>query len=85
MADHEVTNGEYLKFLRDLASQNRMEDLKTAMPNTTTWNLPETYLNPYMEYYLRHPAYADFPVVNISAEGAKLYCIWLGEKLSALL
>lgn len=84
MADHEVTNGEYLKFLRDLASQNRMEDLKTAMPDTTAWNLPGTYLNPYVEYYLRHPAYADFPVVNISAEGAKLYCIWLGEKLSAL-
>jgi sulfatase modifying factor 1 len=84
VSDHEVTNGEYLKFMSDLMSQNRMEDLKTAMPDTAAWNLPGTYLNPYIEYYLRHPAYADYPVVNISVEGAKLYCTWLGEKLSVL-
>ena len=84
MSDHEVTNGEYLNFLNDLSLQNRLEDLKTAMPDTTAWNLPGTYMNPYVNYYLRHPAYADFPVVNISAEAATLYCIWLGEKLSAL-
>lgn len=84
MSDHEVTNGEYLNFLNDLSLQNRLEDLKTAMPDTTAWNLNGTYLNPYVDYYLRHPAYADYPVVNISVEGAKLYCIWLGEKLSVL-
>ncbi len=84
MSDHEVTNGEYLNFLNDLSLQNRLEDFKTAMPDTAAWNLPGTYLNPYVDYYLRHPAYADYPVVNISVEGAKLYCIWLGEKLSVL-
>jgi sulfatase modifying factor 1 len=84
VADHEVTNGEYLQFIKDLVAQKRTEDLKTAIPDTAAWNMPGTYMNAYVEHYFRHPAYADFPVVNISVEGAKLYCIWLGEKLSAL-
>lgn len=83
MSDHEVTNREYLEFMHSLAIQNRAAELKAAMPDTAGWNLSGTYLNPYVNYYLRHPAYADYPVVNISAEGANLYCIWLGEKLSA--
>jgi formylglycine-generating enzyme required for sulfatase activity len=29
------------------------------------------------QMYFSHPAYNDYPVVNISREGAEMYCIWL--------
>ncbi|MEM6725598.1 MAG: SUMF1/EgtB/PvdO family nonheme iron enzyme, partial [Bacteroidota bacterium] len=31
--------------------------------------------------YLEHPAYDDYPVVNVSYEGALLYCAWLTQQL----
>ena len=34
-----------------------------------------------MDKYHRHPAYNNYPAVNISHEGAVNYCKWLQEKL----
>lgn len=81
-ASHEVTNGEYLLFISDLIQENKLEELKIALPDTAAWDRIGGYLAPYTEYYFRHPAYADYPVVNISEKGAELYCVWLGKKLS---
>ena len=36
-------------------------------------------LNPMEEMYFSHEAYNDYPVVNISHDGAKMYCAWLSE------
>ncbi|MBL7899751.1 MAG: SUMF1/EgtB/PvdO family nonheme iron enzyme [Crocinitomicaceae bacterium] len=82
MASHEVTNKEYRAFLADLKLQNRTEDYVAALPDSTKWNLPGTSMQPFADYYFSHPAYDDYPVVNITPEGAILYCQWLGEKLA---
>ena len=42
------------------------------------------YNEPLVELYHRHPSYNDYPVVNISYEGATLFCSWLTEKYNSL-
>ena len=37
-----------------------------------------------MEYYHQYPAYRDYPIVNISYEGAVLFCEWLTSKYNSL-
>jgi len=82
MLNHEVTNGEYREFLHYLKIENRLEDLVVATPDTNAWNFSEgVYLEPMAEYYFSHPAYGDYPVVNITAKGAALYCAWQTEQL----
>lgn len=82
MASHEVTNQEYRDFLADLKLQNRNEEYLAALPDTSKWNLPGSSMQSFADYYFSHPAYDDYPVVNITSEGALLYCQWLGEKLA---
>ncbi|TNE60349.1 MAG: hypothetical protein EP344_07625 [Bacteroidetes bacterium] len=79
----EVTNLEYREFLHDLQAQGRTADYKKARIRPEGWKLPGTYMEPMAEHYHQHPAYNDYPVVNITQEGARLYCEWLTEKLKA--
>lgn len=81
MLDHEVTNGEYRFFLNHLKTTNRMEDYQTALPDTSAWNDLSGYHQPMADYYFWHPAYAEYPVVNISAEAAQLYCEYLTSEI----
>lgn len=84
MYSTEITNVDYREFLYDLQKQGKTKDLKIAMVDTTKWRSENAYNEPYVDYYFRHPAYNRYPVVNISYEGALLYCEWLSEKLKEL-
>lgn len=78
----EVSNQEYRIFLADLKAKNRMEDYKIALPDTSKWfQLMKTQA--YQDYYFSHPAYDSYPVVNVSYEGAMLYCKWFTERINA--
>jgi len=80
MSSHEVTNEEYLAFYKDLKAQSRTEELELAKVDEHNW--PLEFGEPYKNNYYYHPAYAKYPVVNISHEAALLYCKWLEQKLS---
>lgn len=82
MSKYEVTNGEFVSFLEDLKLQDRMEDYNMALPDTANWIMPGNRTEPYQTHYLRHPAYARYPVVNVNHEAAVLYCQWLTKKLN---
>lgn len=69
---HEVTNLEYREFLAALEREGRQADLKIAQFDTSAWEA-----EPFRQTYHQHPAYENYPVVNISYEGAILYCKWL--------
>lgn len=77
---YEITNGQYNEFLADLKKNNRMDELKIAQIDTFNWKSDDVYYEIFSDYYHCHPAYANYPVLNISYQGALLYCKWLTEK-----
>ncbi len=84
MLDHEVTNFEYRSFLEELKRDGRTEDYNKALPDSTQWNEIGYFNNTMMEHYFRHPAYDNYPVVNITTEGANLFCAHLTEYYQSL-
>ena len=84
MAEHEVTNGEYKFFLEDLKKNNRMGDYNAALPDTNQWTEHGGYMLPMRDHYFSHPAYTNYPVVNVSKKGAELYCSYLTEKYRSM-
>lgn len=79
----EVTNKQYVTFLDLLKQNNRTDKYATAQIDSAKWSDKLAYNEPYVQYYHTHPAYADYPVVNISYEGATLFCEWLTEQYNS--
>lgn len=42
------------------------EVTRKALPDTLVWRSKLGYNEPYVEYYFRHPAYQNYPVVGIN-------------------
>lgn len=82
MFETEITNAQYKAYLKDLQRQGKADELALAEVNTQLWNTLEGFNQPLVENYFDHPAYADYPVVNISYEAAVNYCKWMSERLN---
>lgn len=79
LCNHEVSNLEYREFINSVRKDSG--DLyKKFLPDTSLWNDALTYGQEYIEWYFRHPAYNNYPVVGITHEQAKAYCAWLTKK-----
>lgn len=72
----EVTNFEYIEFLN--YHKNNKVVYQSLLPDTLVWR-SNGYHEPYVEYYFRHPAYKDYPVVGVSYEQANDYCKWISK------
>lgn len=79
MSETEITNFQYLEFLWYLKKTNQMDKYAIADIDSLNWRTKLAYCEPYVQYYHKHPAYRNYPVVNISKEGAQMYCDWLTE------
>ncbi|HIP32373.1 MAG TPA: hypothetical protein EYG86_06405 [Crocinitomicaceae bacterium] len=84
MSKGEITNLQYQEFLFDLKKKGMLNKLAIANIDSTGWNSPLAINSKYVEFYHRHPAYNNYPVVNVSKKGAELYCEWLSEKYDTL-
>ena len=82
MGKFEVTNKEYRMFLNNLKKQKNYDLYVKCMVDTNKWNtiFPMAFHDPMTNMYAWHPAYDNYPVVNISYEGAVEYCKWLTEQ-----
>jgi formylglycine-generating enzyme required for sulfatase activity len=78
----EVSNFEYKAFLSDLKQSGDLEKYERAKIDTSRWSDEKWTNKAYETYYHSHIAYRDFPVVNISKEGAELFCQWVSEKVN---
>lgn len=86
MSAGEITNKEYRVFLFDLLINGRKEDFLKAKPNQHLWKNVEnvsTYDHLEKEYFTEKK-YDFFPVVNISVQGAELFCQWLQEEVAKI-
>lgn len=80
----EVTNFnwlEYLYWVRRTYEEYPMI-YKNALPDTNCWRTPLAYNEPYVEYYLRHPAYQNYPVVGVSWNQANDFCKWRTDRVN---
>lgn len=78
----EVSQKEYGLFLAHLRHSNDQEKLRIAAIDSTAWRSIGAHNEPYVTYYHSHPAYADYPIVNISYEAALAYCAWYETELN---
>jgi formylglycine-generating enzyme required for sulfatase activity len=60
--------------------KNSKEHL-AMLPDTLVWRQPISNNEPYVQYYYRHPAYKNFPVVGISYEQTLAFCKWRTERV----
>ena len=80
----EVTNFnwlEYLYWVNRTYSEYPMI-YKNALPDTNSWRSPLGYNEPYVEYYMRHPSYQNYPVVGVSWIQANDFCKWRTDRVN---
>jgi len=75
----EITNGEYLEFLKELKVKDTLL-YKKHLPDTLGWRRDLEYDEVFTDNYLRHPAFSNHPLVNITKENAMAYCQWQSER-----
>jgi formylglycine-generating enzyme len=77
MCKTEVSNLEYRTFLSSLIVNNQLELCNASLPDTINADRPYQYQEPMVNFYFRHPAFADYPVIGVTYENALSYCQWL--------
>jgi len=81
----EVTNLNYLEYLywTDRVYQaDYPEVFVGALPDTLVWREKLAYNEPYVNYYLRHPSFRDYPVVGINWLQASNFCSWRSDRVN---
>ena len=87
MDETEVRNIDYLEYLywlkRVYSKPDEGEWVYTkALPDTLVWRDKLGYNEPYVNNYLRHPAYKNYPVVGVSWLQATDYCKWRTDRVN---
>ena len=82
MDETEVANQDWLDYLHwiNVTYPQDHELYYNALPDTLVWRKPLSYNEPYVDNYLRHPAFQDYPVVGITWDQAQDYCTWRTDR-----
>ncbi len=90
MDQTEVTNIMYLEYLNYLKTvyppenPNYANIYSGALPDTLVWRNQFGFNETLTTNYLRHPAYADYPVVGVSWLQATQYAEWRTDRVNEL-
>ena len=85
MDETEVTNHfwtEYLAWLQRIYGSSYPEIVERALPDTAAWRNKLAYNEPMVNFYLRHPAYRDYPVVGVGWLQANDFCKWRSDRVN---
>jgi formylglycine-generating enzyme required for sulfatase activity len=74
----EITNQSWVEYMFWIGYKYGRESAEylATLPDTLVWRNKDTYNEPYVTHYLRHPAYKNYPVVGITYEQARTFCTW---------
>lgn len=75
----EVTNANYRDFLSKQQSKLSKKEFEKLLPDTLAWRKFLGNSEPYINYYFRHPAYAQYPVSCVTKAQADAFCVFLTE------
>ncbi len=84
MDETEVRNLDYREYLHWLTRvyQDNPYVYWSALPDTLVWRSRMSYNEPYVQHYLRHPAFQNYPVVGVSWLQANDYCVWRTDRVN---
>jgi sulfatase modifying factor 1 len=84
MDETEVANQDWLDYLHwiSVTYPDDHELYYNALPDTLVWRNPLAYNEPYVDNYLRHPAFQDYPVVGVSWDQVQDYCVWRTDRVN---
>jgi len=88
MDETEVSNLyylEYLYWLNRVYATDYPAVYRKALPDTLVWRDKLAYNEPMVEYYFRHPAYRNYPVVGVTWTQANDYCQWRTDRVNEML
>lgn len=81
----EVTNFhwlEYMNWMKRVYYKSYPHIYKKCLPDTLSWRRTLGYREKYVNYYLRHPSYRDYPVVGVSWLQANDFCKWRTDRVN---
>ncbi|HEY4322371.1 MAG TPA: SUMF1/EgtB/PvdO family nonheme iron enzyme [Mucilaginibacter sp.] len=84
MDETEVANQDWLDYMHwlNVTFPQDRELYYNAIPDTLVWRKPLSYNEPYVDNYLRHPAFQDYPVVGVSWDQVQDYCVWRTDRVN---
>ncbi len=88
MDETEVCNSDYREYLYwtlRVFSEQYPEVWKKALPDTLVWRDELAFNEPYVETYLRHPSYDEYPVVGVNWNQANDYCKWRTDRVNEMI
>ena len=76
MDETEISNQDYREFTYWLQRvyPGDQQKINSALPDTTLWRSELAYNEPYIQNYFRHPAYSDYPVVDVYKRQSIPWC-----------
>lgn len=85
MDQTEVPNLDY-RFYTDWTKRHFAETYPEvyfdALPDTLVWREELAYNDPLVYNYFRYPAYDEYPVVGVTWEQAKNFCLWRTDRVN---
>jgi formylglycine-generating enzyme len=73
---------EYVYWLGRVFATDYPEVQRKALPDTLVWRDRLAFNEPYVELYLRHPAYQDYPVVGVNWLQCNDFCAWRTDRVN---
>ena len=85
MDQYEVRNvdwREYTNWMQVVFGKTAPKLVAKAQPDFKVWREELAYNEPYLENYLSHPSFDQYPVVGVTWEQAMDYCTWRTDRVN---